>query len=246
MRKLREYKEQMADFDKRCCEALAENIALKEELDLLRGSHEQQQMAFHDMERVYEETRKLKHDMRNHLMVITSYLNEEAITDAKKYTSDIIDKMELEYSYIASGNALLNYMLNETFAKAKDAGIYMKADVENIRFAGINGIDFSAVLGNLLDNAFDAAQSSKRKQLWIQVKRKRGYDMVRVSNSIDLSVLERNPELKTTKADADRHGLGLEQVKGIVSKYDGVFDVWEEYGMFHVQVLFESGTKRDV
>lgn len=246
MRKLRKYKEQMTDLDKWCCEALAENITLKEELDLLRGSYEQQQMAYNDMERVYGETRKLKHDMRNHLMVIASYLNEGAVEDAKKYTSNIIDKMELEYSYIASGNALLNYMLNEKFAKAKDAGIYIKADVENLSFMGIDSIDFSSVLGNLLDNAFDAAQNSKEKQLWIQVKRKRGYDMLKVSNSIDLSVLENNPELKTTKTDIDRHGLGLEQVTGIVSKYGGVFDVWEEYGMFHVQVLLEAGEKEVV
>lgn len=241
MKKLRECREKLADIDKRCYDALAENLTLREELELLRDSYEQQLKANTDMERVYDETRKLKHDMRNHLLVIASYLNEGDIDEAKKYTSDIIDRMELDYSYIASGNALLNFLINEKFEKAREAGVYIKADVENISFAGITGIDFSAVLGNLLDNAFDAARSSNGKQLWIQVKHKKGYDTIKVSNSINESVLEKNPTLTTTKQDENIHGLGLAQVKSIVGKYEGLFDVWEENDMFHVQVMIESG-----
>ena len=240
MSRLRECRERLADIDKLCCEALAENLILREELSLLHDSYEQQQRACDDIERVYEETRKLKHDLRNHLLVIACYLNEGNIEEAKKYTSNIIDKMELEYSYITSGNALLNFLLNDKFTKAKDAGVYIKAGVENINFAGITGIDFSAILGNLLDNAFEAACHSKEKQLWIHIHRKRGYDTIKISNSIDSSVLAENPKLETTKTDARGHGLGLEQVKHIVSKYDGLFEVWEEDGMFHVQVLLES------
>lgn len=240
MKKLRVCKEKLVEIDKLCCEALAENMALREELELLRDSYDQQQKAKDDMERVYEETRKLKHDMRNHLLVIASYLNEGAVDEARGYTSQIIDRMELEYSYIASGNALLNFLINEKFVKAKTAGVYMKADVENISFAGITGMDFSAVFGNVLDNAFEAACHSKDKQLWIQVKRKKGYDTITVSNSIDESVLEQNPELTTTKMDERIHGLGLRQVKSIVSKYEGLLDVWEDKGMFHVQIMLES------
>ena len=240
MRKKREYEEKLANIDKRCWDALAENLALREKLSLMEDSYAQQQKVYDDMERVYGETRKLKHDMRNHLLVIASYLNEENIEEAKKYTTAIIDKMELEYSYIASGNSLLNFLLNEKLGKARESGIYVKAEVENIRFAGIPGIDFSAVFGNLLDNAFEAARHSRDKQLWVQVKRKRGYDTIKISNSIDSSVLAENPELETTKTDTVHHGLGLEQVKNLVSKYEGLFDVWEEYGMFHVQVLLET------
>ena len=240
MKKLKEYREKLSDIDKRCCDVLAENLALQEELDLLRDSYHEQQKANTDMERVYGETRKLKHDMRNHLLAIASYLNEGAVEEARKYTSQIIDKMELEYSYISSGNALLNYFLNEKFAKAKECSVYIKAEVENISFGKIAGIDFSAIVGNLLDNAFDAACNSREKQLWIKVKRKRGYDTLKVSNSIDASVLASNPKLETTKADEKAHGLGLEQVKSLVSKYDGILDVWEDNDMFHVQVMLEA------
>uniref|UniRef100_UPI004056F084 sensor histidine kinase n=1 Tax=Acetatifactor sp. TaxID=1872090 RepID=UPI004056F084 len=232
-------KEKLKEIDKRCCEALAENLALKEKLSMLQHVYEQQLNSTEEMERIYAETRRLKHDMRNHLMVIGAYLSEERLEEAKTYTSEIIDKMELEYSYISSGNALMNYILNEKFSMAKSHGVYIKADVENLSFSQIAGIDFSAILGNVLDNALEAAGISKEKQLWVTVRRKRGYDTIKISNSIDESVLETNPLLKTSKADDIMHGLGSGQIRKIVEKYDGILDIWEENEMFHVQIMFE-------
>lgn len=236
----KDYEEKITEIDQKYCEALSENLELKEELHLLQEAYEKQQNVNDEVQRVYSETRRLKHDMRNHLLVIASYLNENKAEDAKRYTSDIIDKMELEYSYISSGNGLLNYLLNEKFAKAKEQGVYIKADIENLSFAAISGVDFAAILGNLLDNAFDAACNSIEKQMWIQVKNKRGYDAIRISNSIDNSVLAQNPLLKTSKNDCEGHGIGVKQARSLVDKYNGLFDVWEEYGMFHVQVMFEK------
>lgn len=232
-------KEKFEEIDKRCAEAVAENLKLKEEFAQLQDVFKQQADVSLEMEKIYAETRRLKHDMRNHLLVIGAYLNEEKWEEAKAYTSEIIDKMELEYSYISSGNALMNYILNEKLSKAKLQGVYIKADVENLGFSQIAGIDFSAILGNLLDNALEAASSSKEKQLWVHIKRKRGYDTIKISNSIDESVLQTNPLLKTSKTDAEAHGLGSKQIKSLVEKYDGILDIWEENGMFHVQIMFE-------
>lgn len=236
----KQYEEKIAEIDKRCCEALSENLELKEQLSLLKDAYDRQQNVNDEMQRIYSETRRLKHDMRNHLLVIASYLNDNKTEEAKKYTSDIIDKMELEYSYISSGNGLLNYLLNEKFAKAKEQGVYIKADIENLSFAKISGIDFAAIFGNLLDNAFDAACKSTEKQMWVRVKNKRGYDTIRLSNSIDNSVLAENPMLKTSKKDHYNHGMGVRQAQYLVEKYNGIFDVWEEYEMFHVQIMFEK------
>ena len=48
--------------------------------------------------------------MRNHLMVIAMSLGNEKYDEARTYTAQILDKLNLEYSYIDSGNALLNYI----------------------------------------------------------------------------------------------------------------------------------------
>ena len=77
MLKNKKLENKLSIIDRRCCEALAENIELKEQLRLLQESYENQKNINDDLQNVYNETRRLKHDIRNHLLVIASYLNEE-------------------------------------------------------------------------------------------------------------------------------------------------------------------------
>ena len=48
-----------------------------------------------------------------------------------------------------------------------------------------------------------------------------------INNSVDSAVLKKNPELKTTKKNKDGHGNGIESVKKIVEKYDGLIQFSE-------------------
>ena len=63
-------------------------------------------------------------------------------------------------------------------------------------------------------------------------------DIITVKNSIDESVLDKNPELVSTKAE-EGHGYGIKQMKNIVEKYDGMIDIYEKNQMFVVSVMLE-------
>lgn len=57
-----------------------------------------------------------------------------------------------------------------------------------------------------------------------------------VSNYIEESVLDRNPQLHTTKEDAENHGLGILSVKKVVNQYGGLIDISEENSRFMVHI----------
>lgn len=63
-----------------------------------------------DIRSLHQSARQLKHDMRNHLMVLAAYLNDGDYEAAKTYTSEILDKLNVMHSYIETGNALLNHI----------------------------------------------------------------------------------------------------------------------------------------
>lgn len=191
-----------------------------------------------EMEELHEHARRLKHDMRNHLMVIASYLNAGETEEARCYTSQILDKLNLEYSYIETGNTLLNFIVNQKFSVAKELGIYVRAEIENLRFEQVQSIDFSAILGNLLDNAIEHAQHSKEKCMELVIRKVKGHEVITVSNSIDASVLTENPKLQTTKSDTANHGVGLGEIREIADKYGVLLDIYEHGGRFFVSVYF--------
>lgn len=216
---------------------LKENIKLKEDFEIYNQQQKIQAKKIETAEKAEKNAKKLKHDMRNHLMVIAMYLTEKKYDEAKVYTSKMLDKLNLSYSYVESGNAILNYILNIKINEAREKGIDIKLQIENILFSNIENFDFSTMLGNCLDNALESAQKSQNKTLSLVIKEKGGYNSILVSNSIDGSILEENNLLKTTKEDYANHGIGLNQIKEIVSKYNGFIDIYEENLMFCVNIL---------
>lgn len=64
--------------------------------------------------------------------------------------------------------------------------------------------------------------------------------MLFVSNRVDRDVLKENKEMKTTKSDKLRHGIGLKIVSQVAEKNDGKLDFSQENDMFFVKVLLKN------
>ena len=207
---------------------LSEKSQLESELAQLKASAEHIRKQDDVIRTLHENVRRIKHDMKNHLMVIASYLNGDDYDNAKAYTSQILDKLNSVHSYIETGNSLLNHILNEKLNKAREKGVSVKAEIENLSFKRMESLDFSALLSNILDNAIEAESS----EIIIIISKRRDYEAILVKNKISRSVLDDNPGLKTTKTDKKSHGMGVVQIRAITEKYGGMCDFYEEDGYF--------------
>ena len=65
----------------------------------------------------------------------------------------------------------------------------------------------------------------------------KGYDVITVKNRIASSVLEVNPDMRSTKEDDEKHGFGVKQIKETVELYEGMTDFYEEDGYFMVNIF---------
>lgn len=190
-----------------------------------------------DIRKLHQSMRRLKHDMKNHLMVLASYLNNGDCEAAKAYTSEILDKLNAMHSYIETGNTLLNHILNEKLELARSCKIAVKAQIETLSFSRMRSIDFSALLTNLLDNAIEASKNEASAEMILHIFQERGYDAISVKNRITRSVLAENPKLHSTKEDRQQHGIGIAQIKEIAAAYDGICDFYEKDGFFCSRVF---------
>lgn len=232
MRKYRDLKKEYEELDKKYAVLFGEKSELAYELEALKASAENIREQDIELQKLHESVRNLKHDMKNHLMVIAHYLNEENYDKAKAYTSEILDKLNAVHSYIETGNSLLNHIVNEKLEFARSKGIPVKAEIENLSFEKMGSLDFSALLTNLLDNAIEASEKETSPELCVKIVKRRGYQAIIIQNRISASVLEKNPSLKSRKKDAKNHGMGISQIKKITKKYNGLSDFYEEDGFF--------------
>ena len=219
-------------LDEKYSRLLSEKSELEYELADLRSTAENIQKQDDEIRTLHENVSRIKHDMKNHLMVIASYLNGGDYDSAKAYTSEILDKLNAVHSYIETGNSLLNHILNEKLNMAREKGISVKAGIENLSFKQMESLDFSALLSNILDNAIESCANQNSPEISVVISQRRGYETILVKNKISFSVLKENPGLSTTKSDSASHGMGIPQIRAITEKYGGMCDFYEEDGCF--------------
>ncbi len=239
---MREYKskkkleQKQKEQDQMLTQYVAKNLDMEKQLKDMTQDFEKQQSMAAEIKRIQQQIRSLKHDMKNHTLVILSYLEEEKPEEARVYAGELLDKLNKMYTYVNVGNSLLNHIMNHKLSEAKEAGIEIKAEIENCAFSFMDSVDFSALLNNLLDNAIAGALDSREKKLEVQISYQKGFDVITVKNSIDSSVLLNNPDLISTKEEAG-HGLGMKQIKSIVEKYNGNIDIYEKNNKFVVSIM---------
>lgn len=232
---MKRYKELERQFDalsEKYSRLLGEKSELEYELAEYKATADHVRRQDSEIRTLHENVRRMKHDMKNHLMVIASYLGDGDTDAAKAYTSQILDKLSAAHSYIETGNFLMNHILNEKLNKAREKGISIKAEIENLSFAVMDSIDFSALLSNILDNAIEASENIESPEIIVSITKRRGYETILVRNRMGASVHAVNPGLSTTKTDSSEHGMGIPQIKAITGKYGGMCDFYEEEGYF--------------
>ena len=98
------------------------------------------------------------------------------------------------------------------------------------------------ILGNLLDNAVEAAEKSRDKQVNIETDFRNNFSVIIISNSCDsIPKLDETDLPITTKNNRKLHGFGLKSVKKTIKKYTG--DIGVEYNsvkkVFIVTVMLD-------
>lgn len=185
----------------------------------------------------YEEIRNIRHDMKQHLAVVSGLQAEGKIDAAQKYISEISSEINKIEMFMDVGNDFVNAILNSKLSIAKSKGIEVLCGSSS-NVAGVGEYDLCNLLGNMLDNAIEAAEKTgDNAVVEVAILSDKHKLMITVSNSILQSVLNGNSELKTTKSKSNLHGFGIKTIKSIAEKYDGSVDFYEEKMMFFCRVI---------
>lgn len=228
--------------EERVNELLAEKMELEYRYQELESSYEHEREQREEILRLHESTRRLKHDMKNHIMMVTSYLQENDVEEAKIYLSHVLDELNRINTYVETGNSVMNYVLNWKLEAAYAKGLRVKAEIENLAFGIMESVDLVSLLSNLLDNAIEGAvqhSGEAEPEMSVQITVRRGYETIQVKNSIGRSVLERNPWLQSGKT-GEGHGYGVGQIRHIVGKYGGECRFYEEDERFCAVAMIPS------
>ena len=183
-----------------------------------------------------EKVKALRHDMKHHLCEIKILASQNESSAIEEYIKDMEGFIENPDVIISSGNAEIDSVMNYMLRRARKELHTVNVNVQLPNDVG-HAFDLNVILGNLLENAIDAAAQTEEKFLDFSVEMKQGFLRLQIVNSYGGKIEQGNGKLLTTKTDKSLHGIGLENVRKIVEKYDGKMEVYPEENRFCVMLI---------
>lgn len=188
------------------------------------------------------EIRKARHDLRQHLTVVRSYIER----DDKAGLADYIDLYQNQLPPDARERYCQDDVVNAVVCyyatQARDSGIEFEAAIDYPEGCPVSSADITVLLGNLLENAVEACrrEAAKAPQT-IQLR-------VKQRGSAALLILVDNPCLTPVRFDGDTPlsakregtGIGTASVREIAARYGGTVQFEQKAGMFYASVLLKT------
>lgn len=184
-----------------------------------------------------EKVRALRHDMKHHLNELSILANRHNNEETINYIKDMSMHLNNPNEYSSSGNkevdTLMNYMLN----KAEHILGKVHYEINVPKELEIRPFDLNVIIGNLLENAIDAAQGSQKKWLDVSLSYEQGLFFIRIRNSYENAVQKQGDTYVTTKKETKEHGIGLRNVKKVVDSYEGEIQIVDDNNFFDVKIV---------
>lgn len=189
-----------------------------------------------EMRRIYNELRKIRHDIKGQLGTVSELIRSGKSEQALSFLENAgISQADINIP-VHTDNEMLNAILVFLNSKCSASGITLRTNVMSSDISRFSAADISIILTNLITNAIEASARSHGEEILLELSVQRNYYCIRVANQIEKSVLESNPMLITTKKDKTAHGFGVASVKMLAEKYDGMTSFYERNGQFIADV----------
>lgn len=188
------------------------------------------------MQQTERKVRGLRHDMKHHAQELSCLAKEERYEDILTYLQVMGGFMENPNEYVVSGNKELDAICNFLLEKAANQGIEVEARSEIPEGISVPVFELNSILGNLLENATEAAVRSKKKKLQMEMYVKKGLLYIAITNSYDGVLLQKGKKFVSRKEE-ENHGFGLKNVQEILKENRGIMKIRSDKEMFRVDVM---------
>lgn len=172
--------------------------------------------------------RDIRHNMKNNLVSILAYAENGDNEKIIRFVNEIMEEGGIKTSTVTnSGNIVIDSLIGYWYVEAKKVGIDFSVNLNIPMEMPFRGADICLILGNLLENAVEAAQKAEgKKYIRLHMKYDKNNLLLFVENNYKgVLVKTKDKRLKSTKTDAENHGVGLSSVYRIAAKYHGVVTI---------------------
>ena len=218
---------------------IQEKALYQAEKQFLTRQVENYAVQLQEMSKNWQQVREYRHDMKQKYLLIASYLSRNEYDKIRDFYQKSIVALSEDENLSRTGNISFDTIVNYKAAVALKNDIQVKLNAVIPYNLKLNDVDLYSLLGNLFDNAIEAAQKVEidEREIKLAAKMSGGNLYLEMVNPYLGNLKKQGGSYVTTKENREEHGLGLRIVENIVNRYDGQIIIEEEDNYFKVKVL---------
>lgn len=230
------------------CVKLA-NGRRKEMNNELKSNQEENNEKFaEEVKKQYESVQCMQHDMKQSYTILYALFKNERNSEIDTFLNSMNRRLSEIKEYVNTGNPYVDAIMNSKLTYARSHGINCFCTFETVTFE-IEWVDFTNLLGDLIDNAIEACEKQKNMVKFIEIRVWQDADYLKITmiNSINSQQCKElqaskksNDVFETTKSDKKRHGIGTKSISEIIQRYNGLSRILIRDAEFERFIMLQS------
>ena len=222
-------------FIQKLQEQVMESERNKSMENLLKMQREQ----YEQLQACMQESRRARHDFRQHRMVIQDMVNRGDLDSLKKYLEEYEQQFPESRDTLYCGNLAVNAVFSYYADQARQARIPITFKIDLPEKLIISETDFCVLIGNLLENALEACKAqagNDRRFIRVRIQQNQMSAIsIAIDNSCPSCPVWDGQKLLSTKHPGS--GIGTESAKYIAKRYSGDARFEWKDGVFYASVM---------
>ncbi|MBS5144220.1 MAG: GHKL domain-containing protein [Butyricicoccus pullicaecorum] len=184
-----------------------------------------------------ENSRRMRHDMRHHIITLQGFLQRGQVQEANKYLEQYLHAVQQGELIELCHNPVVNMVVGYYQTIAVQENIRFNARIQIPNTLSITDIDLSVILGNLLENAIDAASRGDQDERFIQFHMLCCGQMLAITMDNGFHEEVKKTDDRYISSKPNHSGLGLRNIEAIANKYEGGVEFTHDLHVFHSSVM---------
>ena len=217
-------------------ENVVQQTVLREQLKYTEHISELQKAQYIQLQERIEEMRRFRHDMRQHINLIQSYLSSGNTKALKEYMDTYKITLPSPPQKHYCKHPTLDTLLGYYGEKYASSGIDFETNINLPETLPFPDPDLCVIFGNLLENALESCSAQKDPKIRIAA----GLSGVHTLFLIVDNTAPVPPKATDASFFSSKHeglGIGTQSVKYLAEHYNGKSDFQWENGFFHASVF---------
>lgn len=196
------------------------------------------QLVFNEAVGLYDQMRGWRHDWRNHIQALQTQAAAGDMAGIQSYLAALAGDLSVAGGAVRTGNSAMDAILNAKYRQAAEKGIAVDLTARIPAALSTPGPTLCVILGNLFDNAIEAAAPlpEDARQIRVYMDMKGSWLYICFTN---LSAGKKLPKVagRFASTKGAGRGLGLKRIDAAVAAAGGWLARNSEDGAFTTEMM---------